>query len=97
MAQSIVQKIENGQEIRQCYITGRTYELDKHHIFNGALRKKSEDYGLWVYLNHDVHMKAHGTKQGQEVLKWLKQQGQEAFERRYGHEKFMKEFHKNYL
>ena len=26
--------------------------LDKHHIFSGALRKKSEKYGLTVYLHH---------------------------------------------
>ena len=26
--------------------------LDKHHIFGGALRKKSEQYGLFVYLHH---------------------------------------------
>lgn len=27
--------------------------LDKHHVFGGANRKKSEKYGLTVYLCHD--------------------------------------------
>ena len=26
--------------------------LDKHHVFGGALRKKSERYGLTVYVHH---------------------------------------------
>lgn len=97
MAQSIIQKYENGQPIKQCYLTGRTYDLDKHHVMNGINRKKAEEWGLWVYLNHEVHMKLHQTAQGQKVARWLKQQAQEQFERRYGHDKWMKEFHKNYL
>ena len=27
--------------------------LDKHHVFGGALRKKSERHGLTVYIHHD--------------------------------------------
>lgn len=97
MAQSIMQKYENGQIVKKCYLTGRTYDLDKHHCMNGPFRKKAETYGLWVYLNHDVHMKLHQTPQGQKVARWLKQQGQEAFERKYGHDKFMEVFKRNYL
>lgn len=40
---------------RSCWLCGRngTAEpLDKHHIFGGAYRKKSEKYGLTVYLCH---------------------------------------------
>lgn len=40
---------------RSCWLCGRngTAEpLDKHHIFGGACRKKSEKYGLTVYLCH---------------------------------------------
>lgn len=97
MAQSIMQKIEDGKEVRKCYLTGRTDNLDKHHVLNGPFRKKAEAFGLWIYLNHDVHMKLHQTPQGQKVAIWLKQQAQEAFERKYGHEKWMKEFKRNYL
>lgn len=97
MAQSIMQKIEDGKEVRKCYLTGRTDNLDKHHCMNGPFRKKAEAYGLWIFLQHDVHMKLHQTPQGQNVAIWLKQQAQEAFERKYGHEKWMTEFKKNYL
>ena len=97
MAQSIMQKIEDGKEVRKCYLTGRTDNLDKHHSMNGPFRKKAEAYGLWIFLQHDVHMKLHQTPQGQKVAIWLKQQAQEAFERKYGHEKWMKEFKRNYL
>ena len=97
MAQSIMQKIEDGKEVRKCYLTGRTDSLDKHHCMNGPFRKKAEAYGLWIFLQHDVHMKLHQTPQGQKVAIWLKQQAQEAFERKYGHEKWMTEFKKNYL
>ena len=42
--------------MRQCFLCGRNGHddpLDKHHIFNGALRTKSEKCGLTVYLCHD--------------------------------------------
>lgn len=92
MAKSIMQ--DNTAE---SFLSKRTDNLDKHHIFNGALRQKSEKYGLWVMLNHDEHMFAHHTVKGQKVLILLKQLGQKAFEEKYGHEEYMKEFHKNYL
>lgn len=71
--------------------------LDRHHIFGGARRNKSEKYGLWVYLEHTQHMWLHQTRQGQAYSKYLKALGQKKFEEIYGHELFMKEFGKNYL
>ena len=38
-----------------CFLCGMNYTvepLDCHHIFGGANRKKSEQYGLKVYLHH---------------------------------------------
>ena len=39
---------------RFCYLCGGgAFEpLDKHHVFGGARRSKSEKYGLTVYLHH---------------------------------------------
>lgn len=40
---------------RACWLCGRNGcgdPLDKHHIFGGSNRKKSEKYGLYVYLCH---------------------------------------------
>ena len=39
-----------------CFLCGMNKNLeplDKHHVFNGADRTKSEEYGLTVYLHHD--------------------------------------------
>ena len=41
---------------RECWLCGKNGchdPLDKHHIFGGANRKKSEHYGLYVYLCHN--------------------------------------------
>lgn len=49
--QSIIQN-----EKHRCYICGGYANgdpLDKHHVFNGAMRGKSERYGLTVYLHHN--------------------------------------------
>lgn len=91
MTRSILQKE------RECYFSHRTDNLDVHHVMNGAFRGKSDRYGLWVYLHHDVHMYLHQTSSGQQMAKELKKKAQEAFEEKYGHEKWMQEFHKNYL
>lgn len=40
---------------RECWLCGRNGNgdpLDKHHIFGGGNRKKSEQYGLYVLLCH---------------------------------------------
>ena len=42
--------------MRECYLCGRNGcqdPLDKHHVFGGAYRKKSEKYGAVVYLCHE--------------------------------------------
>lgn len=44
------------QDEKRCYLCGGDgfYDrLDRHHIFNGALRDKSERFGLWVWLCHE--------------------------------------------
>ena len=50
MAESILQT-----DKEHCFLCGmnRNLEpLDKHHVFSGSFRKKSEQYGLTVYLHH---------------------------------------------
>lgn len=42
----------------RCYLCGRygtsMDPLDMHHVFPGTNRKKSEEYGLKVYLHHNT-------------------------------------------
>ena len=92
MSQSIM------QTTKKCYFTGDTRYLEKHHCLMGsANRKKAEEYGLWVWLSHSMHMSIHQNHNYYKYRLYLEQQAQRKFEEIYGHEKFMEEFHKNYL
>lgn len=87
-----------------CYLCGLPAcgdPLDWHHIFGGALRKKSEKYGLKVRLHHaKCHIfgpeSAHGSGRTAELLH---KAAQEAAMREYGWtvEDFRWVFYKNYL
>lgn len=95
MAKSIMEPAGS----RTCYICGAAGYVEEHHVFHGtANRKKSETWGLKVhlcYIHHrDPKNGAHGN---QEVDQKLKEEGQQIFEKLYGHEKFMREFGKNYI
>lgn len=82
---------------KECFKTHVTYDLDCHHVMNGAFRKKSDKYGLWIYLNHNVHMWLHYTHEGKMYERELKAFAQKTFEEIYNHELWMKEFKRNYL
>ena len=83
------------QEDRECFISGYTGALDKHHIYAGNCRSASEKYGCWVWLRHDIHMDLHDRNTDLDLR--LKQECQEAFEEKYGHRKFMEIFGKSYI
>lgn len=93
------------QTEKKCYISGRTDMLERHHVFGGANRKNSEKYGLVVWLNHYYHNEPKCAENcfigsphhNEEVMVWLRQQGQLAFEKEHTHEEFMQIFGKNYL
>ena len=94
MAKSIL------QSEKQCYITGSTYNLHKHHIYAGGRRRISEENGFWVYLRGDLHNQSnigvHG-KDGHELDLTLKRVCQRAYEETHSREEFMKLIGKNYL
>lgn len=75
--------------------------LDWHHIFGGALRKKSEKYGLKVLLHHNrCHIFGPGAAhQSGKTAEHLHRAGQKAAMEKYGWttERFIQEFGKNYL
>ncbi|MCR0163171.1 hypothetical protein MKA35_20505 [[Clostridium] innocuum] len=92
MAKSIM------QDQKECYITHSTLELQEHHVMNGPFRKKSEKYGLKVYLRYDVHKDTnYSVHQNADMADLLKMIAQITFEKIYGHEKWMSEFKKNFL
>ena len=86
------------QDEKKCYITGATENLHQHHIFKGSRRKASDKWGCWVWLRADWHnMADYGVHFNKELDTWLKLEAQAAFEAKYGHQKFMDVFGKNYL
>lgn len=87
------------QTERECYITHSTSNLHKHHIFGGnANRKKSEQWGCWVYLRDDYHNASNqGVHFDKSLDLALKQECQAKFEQLYGHNTFMMVFGRNYL
>ena len=73
--------------------------LQEHHVMSGtANRKLSERYGLKVYLCLRHHtagvMAVHNNAFLQNLLR---RKAQEAFEKKYSHEKWMEVFGRNYL
>ena len=87
--------------MKRCFLCGRTTNLDRHHIFSGPFRKKSERYGLTVYLCHDTcHIFGpDAVHQSRETMLKIKQYGQRKAmqENGWSTEDFIREFGKNYL
>lgn len=71
----------------------KSSNVEIHHVMNGSLRKKSTKYGLVVPLCRKHHEQVH---KNQSIDNSLKKSTQIAFEKLYGHDKWMQEFHKNY-
>ena len=88
-----------------CYLCMMLHEdyrihpvLHEHHIFGGANRKHSEEYGLKVNLcipHHETGKEA--AHQNAEVAELLHRKGQAAFEKAYPELDFREIFGKNYL
>ena len=88
------------QHEKVCYLCGISYPLEKHHCIHGtAGRRLADKYGLTVYLCPACHRGSEGVhgKNGAWLDKKLKQTAQIAYEGKYGHEKWMEIFGKNYL
>ena len=84
-----------------CGMNANLEPLDCHHVFGGANRKKSEQYGLKVYLHHS---KCHifgkdSVHQNNKISNKLKAIAQQKAMEHYGWdvETFRSIFGKNYL
>lgn len=86
--------------MRKCLITGRTDRLERHHLFGGAYRKKSDRLGLVVDLTHDMHNEPpYGAHHNKQTMLALHKYGQALAMERYGWDidRFREEFGMNYL
>ena len=84
-----------------CGMNANLEPLDEHHVWGGANRKKSEKYGLKVYLHHG---KCHifgkdSVHQNAEINKAVQAMAQRIAMRHYGwtEDEFRKIFGQNYI
>ena len=83
---------------RKCYVCGTTFNLNRHHIYAGANRPKSEKYGCWCYLCGKHHnLSSEGVHFNKKLDRELKQLCQKRFIETYPDLDFLKIFRKNYL
>lgn len=90
--------------MRKCWLCGKNGNgdpLDRHHIFGGANRKKSEKYGLVVDLcHHECHIFGkNAAHQNAETMQKLHEYGQKKAmeENNWTIPDFIREFDRNYL
>ena len=90
--------------MRECWLcgaNGSSDPLDRHHIFPGAYRTKSEKYGLVVNLCHDnCHIFGkYAVHKNPETMRSLKEYGQRKAmrEQHWSIADFVHEFGKNYI
>lgn len=88
------------QDKKECYITGTTHNLHKHHIYAGGRRQISEREGFWVWLTGALHNQSndgvHG-KNGHALDLRLKQDCQRKYEETHSREAFLAVIGKSYL
>lgn len=86
--------------IGECFICGQFTDLETHHIFGGALRSKSDWYGLVVTLCPDCHRNGpHAVHRSKNTMQFLHEYGQKQYMEMTGctKEEFIEEFYKNYV
>ena len=87
------------QDSEECLICGTTYDLQRHHIYEGIGRRKtSEKYGCWCWLCSKHHTGDKGIHFQKAVDLKLKAECQKRWEKKYGSRSdFIILFGRNYL
>lgn len=84
----------------ECFLCKQYGIVERHHIFGGSNRQKSEKYGLVVSLCKGCHTEPpNGVHHNKEKMEQLHKFGQKRFmiEQNLDAEEFKKIFYKNYL
>ena len=78
----IMRSILNNK--RECFVCRTPLNLHKHHIYEGARRSKSEQYGCWVYLCARHHnMSDEGVHFNRDLDLKIKRICQKAWQKHY--------------
>lgn len=87
------------QDEKKCYITERTDNLHKHHIYGGNKNRKISDCnGFWVWLTAEYHnMSNKGVHFDKHLDRFLKMECQKEFEKTHTREEFRALIGKSYL
>ncbi len=87
------------QTEKACYLTDRTDNLHKHHIFFGhGNRSISDKNGFWVWLTADRHnMTIDSVHHNKALDLMLKIECQKEYEKTHSREEFMALIGRNYL
>ncbi len=99
MNRSYKENLLQGQT-KECFFTRepRDENLCIHHVYRGAFRDKSTEYGCWIWLRPDWHNQTNYSVHNDKKLEMkLQAMCQMAFEDKYNHELFMKEFRRDYI
>lgn len=86
--------------INECFLCGQVCITERHHIFGGALRQKSDRLGLCVDLCPECHNRPpKGAHFNAETMQYIHEYGQRKAmaEQGWSVEEFRKEFYKNYI
>jgi len=85
-------------DMDHCMLTGTT-PVERHHIFGGSNKARSEKYGFIAPLRPDLHPNGvFAGKDAKTVDTMLKMMSQNYYEENIGtREEFIKEFGKSYL
>lgn len=86
--------------MKECFLCGKMAHTERHHIFPGPFRGKSEKYGLVVDLCHSCHNEPPlGAHHNKTTAARLKKYGQKKAMRENGWtvDDFIREFGRNYL
>lgn len=86
--------------MRECEICGATRWLERHHVYNAAYRKKSENFGAVATLCHFCHNEPpNGVHHNAENMRQLKAKYQMLIMDKYGmsEQDFIREFGKSYI
>ena len=86
--------------MKRCFLCGRYGPTERHHVFPGPFRQKSERYGCVVDLCHNCHneppLGVHHNRKRANILKQryqrivMKEQG-------WDKERFIREFGRSYI
>ena len=86
------------QTEKECYVTGRTEGLHKHHISGGPNRQISEKNGFYIWLIPTFHnLSDKGIHFDKAFDLNVKRACQREYEKTHSREEFMKLIGRNYL